>query len=81
MDDSGLSFEERNEALDKGVEYLRHVTLVILAACGAFWTATRADEAAFPWIIMVYGGAISFTPDRRRRFLSTAKRRFIRLDG
>ncbi|MFW9803131.1 MAG: hypothetical protein ACFFFC_10790 [Candidatus Thorarchaeota archaeon] len=55
-----MSFKERYDTLDRSVDYIRNVTVVVLAAFGAYWTATRANEILLPWTIMLFGGAIAY---------------------
>lgn len=55
-----MSCDKRVDSLDLMVDYLRHVTVVLLAAVGAYWTAIRADEIIPSWIIMLFGGAIFY---------------------
>ena len=54
MNDSNLESELRSSALDRHVEYVRQVAIVIFATVGAYWSITLSKDVYLPWAVIVF---------------------------
>lgn len=51
----------QSSTLDRYVDYIRQVTIVILATVGAYWSIVTKEEILFPWAIFIIFGATVYS--------------------
>lgn len=55
-----MTAQERSDALDSILDYLRNMIVVALGAIGTWWTATTTEEPILPWLIFIFGITIAY---------------------
>jgi hypothetical protein len=48
-----MNTQDRNNALDRNVDYIRQVVVVIFGTIGAYWSIINEKELFFPWAILL----------------------------
>ncbi len=68
MNDSEFEKELRSSALDRHVDYIRQVAIVVFAIIGAYWSITLSEDVFLPWAVIVFFGStvyVLFLPYKR----------------